>query len=251
MSLKVSFEQFLAGVADDLAVLLVDAQEAALGIHVGDADGRVLERAAEPLLALAQRLLGPLALGDLPLQLFRATHRQGPGHDRHEGDNGSPGDDGRNQLDESSEAVGGPPEDDRFHQVRGAAGKNEGTEEPEDATEWSIPAPQGKEAEHTGDGEVRGPYPQVREDVQPAMNRGPHPTMPAWGKSDVSNSFVKKSTGTPLRGGGSRAGQWSDHKARFGCNRCTRTWHHRKRSPNKLDRLVGPRSMESPRAVVP
>src|SRR5262249_59700720 len=35
------------------------------GIRVGDADGGVLERAAEPLLALAQRFLGPLALGDI------------------------------------------------------------------------------------------------------------------------------------------------------------------------------------------
>ncbi len=35
---------------------------------MGDADGRVLERAAEPLLALAQRLLGPLPVGDVPRQ---------------------------------------------------------------------------------------------------------------------------------------------------------------------------------------
>src|SRR5262245_20069086 len=59
------FEQLLAGVADDGAELLVDAQEPALGVRVGDADRGVLERAAEPLLALAQRLLGPLALGDI------------------------------------------------------------------------------------------------------------------------------------------------------------------------------------------
>ena len=58
-------EQFVAGVADDLAVLLVDAQEAAVGVLVGDADGGVLEGAAEPLLALAQRLLGPLEVGDV------------------------------------------------------------------------------------------------------------------------------------------------------------------------------------------
>ena len=50
-------EQLLAGVADDLAELLVDAQEAALEITVGDADPRVLERAAEPLLALPQGIL--------------------------------------------------------------------------------------------------------------------------------------------------------------------------------------------------
>src|SRR5262249_18896046 len=57
------FKQLLARVADDGAELLVDAQEPALGVRVGDADRGVLERAAEPLLALAQRLLGPLAVG--------------------------------------------------------------------------------------------------------------------------------------------------------------------------------------------
>ena len=39
-------------------ILPVDAQEAAGGVDVGDADGGVLERAAEPLLALTQILLG-------------------------------------------------------------------------------------------------------------------------------------------------------------------------------------------------
>ena len=58
-------EQLVAGVADDLAVLLVDAEAAAVGILVGDADGGVLEGAAEPLLALAQRLLGPPVVGDV------------------------------------------------------------------------------------------------------------------------------------------------------------------------------------------
>ena len=47
-------QQFLGGVAEDGAELLVDAQEAARGVPVGDADRRVLERAAEPLLAVAQ-----------------------------------------------------------------------------------------------------------------------------------------------------------------------------------------------------
>ena len=36
---------------------------------MGDADGGVFEGAAEPPLVLAQRLLGPLALGDLALEL--------------------------------------------------------------------------------------------------------------------------------------------------------------------------------------
>src|SRR5262249_45609347 len=42
---------------DDLAELLVDAQEAALDITVSDADPGVLERAAESLLALPQGIL--------------------------------------------------------------------------------------------------------------------------------------------------------------------------------------------------
>ncbi len=61
-------EQLLAGVADDPAVRLVDAEEAAVGVLVGDAHGGVFERAAEPLLALAQRLLGPHPLGDVLCQ---------------------------------------------------------------------------------------------------------------------------------------------------------------------------------------
>ena len=39
----------------------IDAREPAVGVVVDDADGGVLERAAEPLLALAERLLGLLA----------------------------------------------------------------------------------------------------------------------------------------------------------------------------------------------
>ena len=66
---KRPLEQFFASVADDLAILLVDAEEAAVGALVGDADGGVLEGAAEPLLVLAQGLFGPLALGDLALEL--------------------------------------------------------------------------------------------------------------------------------------------------------------------------------------
>ena len=51
-------EQLLASVAEDGAELLVHAQEAAVEMPVADADGGVLERAAEPLLALAQSLGG-------------------------------------------------------------------------------------------------------------------------------------------------------------------------------------------------
>ena len=47
-------EQLVARVAEDGAELLVHAQEAAVEMPVADADGGVLERAAEPLLAVAQ-----------------------------------------------------------------------------------------------------------------------------------------------------------------------------------------------------
>src|SRR5439155_954239 len=47
-------EQILTGVADDGAILCIDAQEPAGRVVVDDADGGVLESAAEPLLAVAQ-----------------------------------------------------------------------------------------------------------------------------------------------------------------------------------------------------
>src|SRR5437660_573442 len=55
-------DQFLLRIADDAAKLLVDAEEAAFAITEGDADRRVLERAAEPLLAFPQGCFGALAL---------------------------------------------------------------------------------------------------------------------------------------------------------------------------------------------
>src|SRR3954469_2569410 len=58
-------QQFLAGVADDGAELLVDAQETARGVPVGDADRRVLERPAKPLLARSQRFLDLPEVGDV------------------------------------------------------------------------------------------------------------------------------------------------------------------------------------------
>src|SRR5262249_60761334 len=58
-------EQLLTGVSDDGAVRPVDAEETAGGVVVRDANGGVLERAAEPLLALPQRLLGLTEVGDI------------------------------------------------------------------------------------------------------------------------------------------------------------------------------------------
>src|SRR5208337_5176880 len=63
--LKRLSNQFRARVAEDFAQLLVGAQAAVMAVHVGNADGRVLERSAEPLLAFPQRLLGQLALCDV------------------------------------------------------------------------------------------------------------------------------------------------------------------------------------------
>src|SRR5208337_3514053 len=58
-------DQLFGPVAEDRAELLVEAQETASEVLMGDADGRVLESAAEPLLALAKCLLGPLAVCDV------------------------------------------------------------------------------------------------------------------------------------------------------------------------------------------
>ena len=47
-------EKLLASVADDLAILLVDTQRAALGVLVGHSHGGILECATEPLFAIAE-----------------------------------------------------------------------------------------------------------------------------------------------------------------------------------------------------
>src|SRR5689334_11447143 len=57
--------QFFARVTNDGAARLVDAKELAGGLQVRDADGGVFECAAESLLALTQRFLSPLAVGDV------------------------------------------------------------------------------------------------------------------------------------------------------------------------------------------
>src|SRR5262249_33211288 len=57
--------ELLPAVAKEVAVLLVDAKVAALHVGVHDADAGVVEGAAVARLALAQRLLRRLALGDV------------------------------------------------------------------------------------------------------------------------------------------------------------------------------------------
>ena len=59
--LEGALEEFSAGVADDLAQLLVDPEPAA----VGDTDRGLLEGGPEARLALLEGLLGPLALCDV------------------------------------------------------------------------------------------------------------------------------------------------------------------------------------------
>ncbi len=49
---------------------------------------------------------------------------------------------------------GGPPEDHRFHQVRGTAGEDEGREQPEDGAERQVFLAENEEAEDASDGEI-------------------------------------------------------------------------------------------------
>ena len=57
-------QQFVLGVADDLAQRAVDLEPSAVGGDQGHADGGGVERPSEPLLAQPQRLGGLLLLGD-------------------------------------------------------------------------------------------------------------------------------------------------------------------------------------------
>ena len=161
------------GVAENRAEPLVEAKETAGEVLVSDADGGILKRSAEPLLAAQQLRFGPGALGDLLLQFLGAAHGQRTGHDRNEGENGNPGDNGGEQLDKSGQAVRGPPENNSFHQVRGTAREDEGHEQPEDRGEWHVFPTQDEVSEHARDGQVGRPYSQVREDVQPAVPQRP------------------------------------------------------------------------------
>ena len=64
--LEVDRQQFFLGIADDLAEGLIDLKPAALQRHQGHADRRVVEGAAEALLALQEAGLRPLARADVP-----------------------------------------------------------------------------------------------------------------------------------------------------------------------------------------
>src|SRR5271157_2749944 len=71
--LKGLSNQFRARVAEDFAQLLVGAQATVLAVHVGDSDGRVFERAAEPLLTFPQILLGLFEVVDVDDAARRAN----------------------------------------------------------------------------------------------------------------------------------------------------------------------------------
>ncbi len=102
-----------------------------------------LRRQSQPLALLASLRLGLAALLDFsregrirPRQFVSAAvnlffeHRwaaesQSLWNDRDQSDNCRPGDDGSRQLQQPGESVGGPPKDDRLHQMRAAAGDDE------------------------------------------------------------------------------------------------------------------------------
>jgi hypothetical protein len=66
--LKLLLQKLGAAVAEDIAEALIDPQPGAVRSDIGDADGGVLERAAKPGLAFAQRVLGFLAPGDVEVE---------------------------------------------------------------------------------------------------------------------------------------------------------------------------------------
>src|SRR5437016_1029228 len=70
------------------------------------------------------------------------------------------------------------PEDDDFHEVRGAACEDEGPEQPEDRGEWNVPPPHHEVGDDAGNGKIRSPDGEVGENVQPAVRRGPIAAIP-------------------------------------------------------------------------
>ena len=53
--LEAPYEQLFSRVADEVAEFIIHEQESPFGVNMSDANGRVLEGAAEPLFALTQR----------------------------------------------------------------------------------------------------------------------------------------------------------------------------------------------------
>src|SRR3546814_12706036 len=66
--LHLKVEQFLSAAADDLAIAIVDADEAARQVDLAEAGGRLVDPGRQMRLAFPQRLLGALSLGDLALR---------------------------------------------------------------------------------------------------------------------------------------------------------------------------------------
>jgi hypothetical protein len=169
------------GIGDDDALADAfegDTQSFAL---LGELRGAVLDALLQFGLGGAQFCLDLFSPLDLALQFFGRAHGQGLRRDAHQGDDGPPGDEGRDQFDGAGQAVGGPPEDDGLHEVGGAARQDEGTEEDEDEAERDVFAAQHEVAEDAGDGEIRRPDAQVGKDVQPAVGPCPGAAVPtAW-----------------------------------------------------------------------
>ena len=112
------------------------------------------------------RLLGPLALGDLALELAGRAHGQGLRRGRHQGDDRADRRDRGGQLDQAGQPVRGPVEQDHFHQVGGAAEDDEGPEQPEDPREGHIPPAADEVDQDDGDGEIRKPDQPVGDVVE-------------------------------------------------------------------------------------
>ena len=143
------------------------------------AGSQSLDLSRELRVGCLQRPFRLLTAGDLDLELFRAAHRQGLRSHRHEGQNCTPGDNRRDELDDPSQAVRRPPKDDGLHQMGCAARQDERSEEQEDPAKGDVPAAQHKVAEDAGNGHVGRPDTQVGKDVQPAVSRRPVSAVPA------------------------------------------------------------------------
>src|SRR5436309_3466224 len=75
------------------------------------------------------------------------------------------------------------PEDNHFHEVRGAAREDEGAEQPEDRGEWNVAPPHHEIRDDARDGKIRSPDGEVGKDVQPAVGCAPIAAIPASGET--------------------------------------------------------------------
>ncbi|MFO0967505.1 MAG: hypothetical protein U0793_18255 [Gemmataceae bacterium] len=123
------------------------------------------------------------ACGDFALQFLRAAHGERLGNDRDQGNDRRPGDDRGQELDEPGETIRRPPEDERLHQVRRAAGEDEQDEKDENTPKRDVAAPHDKGGQHARNGDVSRPDAEVGQDVEPAVGVGPVAAVPARGET--------------------------------------------------------------------